>query len=546
MEKKQQYIVIGVIAIIAVAGIVGGIAVYANMPKGGTFIYGTMYGPRDLDLQDAWDSASTDVIFQVCEGLFDYNYDDPDFPIVPHLATGYSWSADGLELTCTLRQGVKFHDGTDFNAEAVKWNFDRLYNMLDSLKTAELYVLPTGEDIVASVDVVDDYTVKFTLNDGYAPFLGLLCFTASYIMSPTSTPEDEVIDTATGDLVGTGPFIYDSYESEIEVTMSPNPDYWGGAPAVDSLIISVITDSDARNSALLTGDVNYLSAPDTQFYDVIRQDANTNLIEGPPSMTIQYLGFNNKQIPQPMRKALSYALDYDYVIAEVMDAEAIRMRSHLPRDMLYADWESYDLAVFDLTIARQTLIDSGLYEDLPAVDDDAAWEDLAVNNPVATYNYTYNVGNRVREDMLIVCQDNFAEIGVKVTDAGMTWSEFISRGYELGGLHRDMLQLFFIGWIPDYNDPSTYTNPLFTNKAIASNMAQVDNDELQTLMEAALGELDPVQRAAMYGEIQQILIEEIYPWAYCYVAKDYDAMSANVRGYKLNPFYRVFRYIYFV
>ncbi len=546
MEKKQQYIVIGVIAIIAVAGIVGGIAVYANMPKGGTFIFGTMYGPRDLDPQDAWDSGSIDVIGQVCEGLFDYNYDDPDFPIIPHLATGYSWSDDGLELTCTLRQGVKFHDGTDFNATAVKWNFDRLNNMLDQLKTAELYQLPSHENIVAAVDVLDDYTVKFTLNDRYAPFLGLLCFPASYIMSPASTPEEEVINTATGDLVGTGAYIYDSYESEIEVTMSPNPEYWGGAPAVDRMIISIITDSDARNSAILTGDVNYLSAPDTQFYDMLRQDTTVNLIEGPPSMTIQYLGFNNKQIPQPMRKAMSYALDYDYIIAEVCDGEAIRMRSHLPRDMLYADWESYDLAVFDLTIARQTLIDSGLYEDLPAVDDDAAWEDLAVNNPITIYNYTYNVGNRVREDMLIVCQDNFAEIGVKVTDAGMTWSEFISRGYELGGLHRDMLQLFFIGWIPDYNDPSTYTNPLFTNKAVASNMAQVDNDELQTLMEDALKELDPVKRAAMYGEIQQILIEEIYPWAYCYVAKDYDAMSANVRGYKLNPFYRVFRYIYFV
>ena len=248
-----------------------------------------------------------------------------------------------------------------------------------------------------------------------------------------------------------------------------------------------------------------------------------------------------------MRKALSYALDYDYIITELMEDLALRMRSPIPKGILYSNTEDFDVPVLDLTIARQALIDSGLYGSLPAVGDDAAWEALAVNNPIATYNYTYNIGNSMREDMLLVCQDNFAKIGVKVTDAGMTWGEFIYRGYEIGGLTRNMVQLGFIGWGPDYNDPANFINPLFTNKVIASNFAQVDDAEVQQWMEQGLSETDPVAREQLYYNIQEKLIEEIYPWCWCYVGLNYDAFDASLRGLQGNAMNNMrFKFCYFV
>ncbi len=546
MEKKQQYIVIGVIAIIAVAGIIGGVAVYANMPKGGNFVYGVMYGPVDLDPHQAWDSASIDVINQVCEGLFDVDLVDPEHKIIPNLATSYSWSADSLELTCVLRQGVKFHDDADFNAAAVKWSIDRLYGLIDEIQIAELWMLPSGENIVNRVDVVDTYTVKFVLNGPYAPFLGLLASWSAYPLSPESTPEDELIDTATGDLVGTGPFIYDSYEAEVEVLMHANPTYWGGAPALDQLIFSVITDSDARNAALLSSDINMIDSPQPSMIDTFKSDPSITVFEGGSSTTIQYLGFNNHLVPQYMRKAMSYALDYDYIIDELMQGIATRMRSPIPKGILYSNTEDFDVPVLDLTIARQAIIDSGEFTGLPAVTNDAAWEALATDSPLATYNYTYNIGNQMREDMLVLCQDNFGKIGIAIEDAGMTWQDFIYRGYEVGGLSRDMLELFFIGWIPDYNDPSNFINMLMTNKAIASNMAQVNDAQLQTWMEEAVGETDPVAREQLYDNIQERCIEVIYPWAMCYVSDIIDAYQANVRGFVSNPLKNIFKTVYIV
>jgi len=545
MEKKQ-YITIGIVAIIAIAG-VSGVVVYMNMPKGGTFIFGVMYGPVDLDPHQAWDSASIDVIRQVCEGLLDNDIADPNLAIIPNLATSYSWSTDNKEITFVLRQGVKFHDGTDFNAAAVKWNFDRLYGLIDEVQLAELWLLPTGEWIIKETVVVDTYTVKLVLNEPYAPLLGLLASWSAHMMSPTATPLDELIDTATGDLIGTGPFIYDGTEAEVEVLFTPNPNYWGGKPAIDDMVFSIITDADARNAALLSKEISLIDSPMTSMIPTFEADPELTVGDRPPSTTIQYLGMNNELIPVEMRKAIAYALDYDYIIDELMEGYALRMTSPIPKGILYHN-DDFDIPVLDLTIARQALLDA----DWPgteglAVDDDAAWVAKAASAPLATYNYTYNIGNEMRENMLIVCQDNLAKIGVKIEDTGMTWGEYIKRGYEVGDLHRNMLELWWIGWIPDYNDPSNYINMLMTNKAVASNMAKVNDDQLQTWMEAAVSETDPAQRKIYYDKIQERCAEEIYPWCYGYVPAGPYVCVANLRGYIPNALNDpVCKFVYFV
>lgn len=545
MERKQ-YIAIGIVAIIAIAG-VSGVVVYMNLVRANTFIFGVMYGPVDLDPHQAWDSASIDVINQVCEGLLDVDIADPNLAIIPKLGTSYSWSTDNKEITFVLRQGVKFHDGTDFDATAVKWNFDRLYGLIDELQLAELWLLPTAEWIIKETVVVDTYTVKLVLNEPYAPLLGLLASWSAFFMSPASTNKTGLIDTATGDLVGTGPYIYDSTEAEVEVLFTPNADYWGGAPAVWDMVFSIITDAEAKNAALLSKEISLIDSPMLSMIPTFEADPDIQVGDRPPSLSIQYLGMNNELIPVAMRKAIAYALDYDYILDELMQGYAMRMTSPIPKGILYHN-DAFDYPVLDLTIARQALLDAnwpgtaGL-----TVTDDAAWVAKAASaTPLATYNYTYNIGNEMREDMLIVCQDNFAKIGVAVTDAGMTWGEYIKRGYEVGDLHRNMLELWWLGWIPDYNDPSNFINMLMTNKAIASNMAKVDDAQLQKWMEAAVTEIDPAQRKVLYDNIQERCAEEIYPWCYGYVSKAPWAGVANLRGYIPNAMKDMFDTVYFV
>jgi ABC-type oligopeptide transport system substrate-binding subunit len=110
-----------------------------------------------------------------------------------------------------------------------------------------------------------------------------------------------------------------------------------------------------------------------------------------------------------------------------------------------------------------------------------------------------------------------------------------------------MLELWWLGWIPDYNDSSNFINPLMTNKAIGSNMAKIDNAELQTLMEDAVQELDSTVRAGMYKDIQQLFIEEIYGWILGYQSRSNSHTAINVRGYYPNPFEDpMCKYLYFV
>ncbi|MFX1250352.1 MAG: ABC transporter substrate-binding protein, partial [Promethearchaeota archaeon] len=189
------------------------------------FVYGMRFDLVALDPQNAWDPGSFDVIQQVCEGLYGYNYSDPEMAIIPYLATGDGiWSPDGLNYTIPLRSGVTFHDGTSFNASAVKFTFDRLAYLMDNYMSVvnsfyEVYDPDFGafRRIINRTELVDTYTIKFILNVPYGALDALLCFSGSYILSPTSTPATTNIDTETGDLVGTGPFVYDDYIPDVEV-----------------------------------------------------------------------------------------------------------------------------------------------------------------------------------------------------------------------------------------------------------------------------------------------------------------------------------------
>ena len=193
---KKTIIVGGLIVAVATIGIIVGINIYPKTTKSGSILYFLGYGlPYTLDPIDVTELVDADIINQVAEGLFDL---DENSEIISCLATSYKWSDDDLNLTCNLREGVKFHDGTPFNATAVKWNFDRAYRLLENISFSFLWLLPDGKPIINETQVLDEYIVKFILNAPYAPLLSLFASTYSYIVSPTSTPADEFIDSESG------------------------------------------------------------------------------------------------------------------------------------------------------------------------------------------------------------------------------------------------------------------------------------------------------------------------------------------------------------
>ncbi|MHA1471819.1 MAG: ABC transporter substrate-binding protein [Promethearchaeota archaeon] len=555
MEKKGQ-IAVGLIAIIAIAAIGGGIAIVLMTPGPGaeevTLIYGTAEGAGDLDPQYAWDSSSIDVIDQVFDGLFAYDLTDPDLAIVPGLATLGVWNPAADEFILTLRQGVKFHDGADFNADAVNFTWDRLNflinisgtNDVEVTQIAGLYQFPDGTPIVSSITKNSEFSVTFNLARPFIPFKALLCFSGSYMMSPDSTPAEAYIDTATGDIVGTGAFVYDGQEAGVETLFHAYADYWQGASEIDKLVFSLINDASARNAALLSGDVHYLSDPMDAIMQVFNYTDGITLEYVGQGLVTQYLGMNNRLINNTWREVIATALDYDYILNVLRDGNAIRLESPIPIGISMANW-SHQEDVFNVSYAR-TLVQGMGYGAGLNISDDTDW----VGETFMTLNYTYNIGNSFREDMLVLLQDNLGKVGIVVTDAGMIWDEFVWRLNGAKGRVRDNLQLFWVGWGPDYNDPGNFIDPLFTNSTgPSSNGAQYNGytaaieagrdpmllwDNVQLLMEAGLEETDPVAREAIYDRIQYLLVEEDRPWAWGYASLANVAYVSTLHGIPTN------------
>ncbi|MFX1298245.1 MAG: ABC transporter substrate-binding protein [Promethearchaeota archaeon] len=508
------------------------------------FIVGSMYVMEDLDPQYAWDSASFDTFDQVCEGLFKYNLSHPSHEIIPNLASeDGTWAGGGLEFWVSLREGITFHDGYKFNASAVKWGFDRLaylMNITGDLDSSCYYGIPTilhslyewwdGTPIINRTEIINEYVVKFVLNKPYGAFKVLLCFRGSYILSPLSTPATDYINPNTGDLVGTGPFVYEGANPGNWVDFSAYENYWRGIASIEQMSFTKIQDTDTRHNALSNGIIHFLEEVHISYIDTFKADGNITVLDtGRTSPLIQYMGINNRRFNITWRNAFSYAFDYSGVIDVLLEGYAERLLSPVPPGVTYHN-NSYNCPTYNLATARSYMQSMGYGVDFTT---DAQWEAATF----LTINYTYNVGNYIREGVRDIVMDNFDKIGVVVEDAGVTWEQYKDRLYNRRQLSHgwDSLELWWLGRIPDYNDPENFINPMFSNIS-GSNACQVNDPYLETLMAAGIEETDEDMRRTLYWEMQRYIVEDLRPWMSGYVPKLITAHDNSLTGFQQNGF----------
>jgi len=220
------------------------------------------------------------------------------------------------------------------------------------------------------------------------------------------------------------------------------------------------------------------------------------------------MGMNNILIDKTMRQAISFAMDYKYIIGAIYRDIIVRMTSVVPPGITYH--QPQDVATYNVSKARQILIDADLSHGLNEDSEDDEWITLSKSaDPVASYNYTYNLGNVIREDTGIETQYDLGRIGISVELTGVTWIEFLHKLF----YYPYELNLYLIGWMPDYNDPSNYINPLFSNTSIP-NCAQVNDPWLQEKMMDGLTEFNETLRAHLYVNIQKYIAEDLMPWVF--------------------------------
>ncbi|MFX1357102.1 MAG: ABC transporter substrate-binding protein, partial [Promethearchaeota archaeon] len=502
LKELKKPIIIGVtISLIAITGIISGVIILSMIRKNEiVFVYGVYNCAYDIDPLAAFGPQDIQVINQVAEGLFEIDVKSGKSEIIHNLAIDHTWSDDALNLTCLLRKGVKFHDETPFNATAVKWNFDRIHRLLNDTVYPELWLFPDNRTIINQTQVLGEYTVRFVLNAPYIPLESLLTSWTSFILSPTSTPEDEFIDILTEDLVGTGPFIYKSIAWEgivpINVIMSANPYYWGGKPRIDKLIfrkIAFIPGYPIHFANNLSSGEIHLGANmyfNETLLNKFRSNSSFTVYEGIPRASLTLVTMNNKLINITMRKAISYAFNYSSLI-EVAPHLWKKPESPIPEGILYHNTTGINAPYCNISIARQTLKDvnwSGIAGTLPADDNVSAgneWELVANSStPLATYNYSWIEGWAGGHFFILDhLTEAFKQIGVKLQRVNLTRAEWDYRAQEKYGYTRDMLELTYLEWVLDYNDPSNIINTLFSNKKPNWNIGQVNDTQVQQWME---------------------------------------------------------------
>jgi ABC-type transport system substrate-binding protein len=395
--------------------------------------------------------------------------------------------------------------------------------------------------------------VRLILNAPKASLLGVLCYAGSGILNPESIDQTTTYPSHLNvsldhdyidylplhlKLCGTGPFEYINFVYDVEVRFKRNDQYWRTPAALEELIYVLIDDTNTRNQALLSGDVDLIDAPDVGFYPQFEADPNIDLIQAGSSVGINYMGFNFDYLPDAnMRKAISYALNYTYMLDEIMLGKADRLKSPIPLGIPMAN-DSLNYATFNLSYARQLIMDNDLWNaftlhpTLPINDDpnDAAW--LAVT--LTTLNTSYNSETERRRLMAqYVADETLPSIGIAATAHGYEWPLYMDILNEQNGHTNGEWCIYVLGWGPDYIDPENYITPLYTATAGPNGM-QLNDTVLEAKMAAGEYETDQVARKAIYDDIQKYILEELYPMMYCFTSHNYDAWNKGVTGFPSN------------
>ncbi|HYK74299.1 MAG TPA: ABC transporter substrate-binding protein [Pseudoneobacillus sp.] len=472
------------------------------------------------------DSASLDPItttegetFKVTENIYETltSFGESDTTVNPGLAESWDISDDALTYTFKLHEGVKFHDGTDFNADAVVYNFNRWMNG-DEEKFPYYtmfggYVNDEGH-VIKEVTAVDEHTVKFVLKRPQAPFLKNLAMSPFGIASPAAI--EKYGDEFRANPVGTGPFKFVEWKANDTITIEKNPDYWQkGLPKLSKVIFRVIPENAARLNALVNGEIDVMDGLNNSDEAAVLANANLQVLER-PSMNVSYIGLNNTKKPfdnKLVRQAINHAINKQAIIDAFYGGKADAAVNPMPPSI-----EGYNDAVepyeYNVDKAKELLAEAG-YADGFEIDFYA---------PPIPRGYLPE-GMKVAE----VVQADLAKIGVKANIKTIDWSTYVQKAAA------GEFTAFMMGWTGDNGDPDNFLYTLLDKDAIGSNNnAYYSSDELHEILIKAQTITDQAERNELYKQAQ-VIIHEDAPWVPLTHSIPLLAASKDLKNYIPHP-----------
>ena len=439
--------------------------------SGNTFTYATTTDAVGLSPIMTNDSPSANVIEQVYETLFQRNSETLE--IEPKLAESYE-NPDENTWIFKLKEGVTFHDGTPFNAEAVKYTFDKLRDPATGAPRASLL------ESVEEITVEDEFTVKITTKYPYGAFLAALSHSNAAIVSPTADQKQDLMKEP----VGTGPFKFVSWTPGDQLVLEANEEYREGAPDLKKVVFKVVPEISTAISMLQTGEVQFIDNLPTEQINRLESMNNIDIqkIDGSP---VYYFAFNHlrerNQDPE-FREAIASAIDRDAFVSK-LNGLGVRSDSVVGPKVFGYD-ESADKAgtPYDIEHAK-ALVEKNGYGDQPL-------KLLTANRANTTL-------------MAEIVQAQLTEAGFKVEIESMEWATYLESA------RAGEYDLTFLSWSNVTGDGSELFYPNFHSDNVgASNRAQYSNPEFDELVMQSRTTVDQEERAKLLNQANQLMLDD--------------------------------------
>jgi peptide/nickel transport system substrate-binding protein len=481
-----------------------------------TLVVSMAADPTGLDPEAVLNNTSGFVMATIFDGLI--RYKPGTVEVEPGLAQSWDIAADALTYTFHLRQGVKYHDGTPFNARALIATLDRQLNKTDPNYIANSGPVQNLADFtygsVASYRAVDDSTVELKMKEPSAALLASLAMVWNGVVSPNAAAKSG--KEFRNHPVGSGPFIFREWRQRDQVVLDANPDYWKGRPKVDHLVFKEYPDAQAALLALKRGEVQIMGDVATPVIASIRGDANLVLLSQ-PGLAVNGMAMSNDVAPftdKRVRQALNYAVDKDAIGKALYGGLSTPMVSPLPE----AQW-GFDKTMtgysYDPAKAKELLAAAGVQPGLKV-------ELLAYSTPRG-----YNPAG---PDLAVALQGYFRKVGIEADIRKLDIGAFLAT--VRSGKYQGM---FLSGFSGDNGDPDNFLNSLFhSGQMPVGDTSHYKNAEVEKLMDEAARVTDQDRRLALYKTIQRQIMDDA-PWVFVNSVLQVRAARKEVKGFQLNP-----------
>jgi peptide/nickel transport system substrate-binding protein len=486
--------------------------------SGGTLVFGAAGDPAMLDPAFGSDGETFRPARQIFEGLLTNKPGTTE--LAPSLAKDWSVSEDGLEYTFNLQEGVKFHDGTDFNADAVCFNFDRWYNfkgLAQSPSASYYYQAVFGgfadsdnKGIYDSCEATDDKTAVVKITQVTSKLPAALSLPSFSMQSPDALKKYDADNMSGSDdaltyskyalehPTGTGPFKFKSWDrGNGEVTIVKNDDYWGEKALLDEIVFRTIPEGTARRQALEAGEVDGYDFVDPADYDTLTGAGAKVLVRDP--FNILYLGFNggnvkgtdaNPALQKPeVRQAIAYAIDRETIVNSLLPEGAEVAKEFMPPTVegWADDVTEYD---YDPQKAKDLLKQAG------------------EENLTLKFYYPTDVSRPYMPDpaaLFQVISQNLEEVGITIKPTALQWNPDYLQAVQAG-----QGDLHLLGWTGDYNDAYNFIGTFFAedkNNQASAEFGAFSAPEIFDALAAADQEPDPAKRTEGYQEANRLIMD---------------------------------------